>query len=175
MQRSAGNQAVARMLARAPRPVLARSDAMAPQVTQAVRDGRFNEGEQVMAPGEYGPPRPGGAFWILNGLNPTDMLDVLRTVGAPVRASLLERVAATAGLYDTPRLTAALRAQAAGEHGPGIGGLDLLDAIRTAGTGSFADVWALLAGKSRPDLISTLRVLPRDARTTLQGHLGEAP
>jgi hypothetical protein len=166
---------VVKWLARAPRPVLARSDAMAPQVTQAVRDGRFNEGEQVMAPGVYGPPRGGGAFWILNGLNPTDMLDVLRAVGAPVRTSLLDRVAATAGLYDTPRLTAALRAQAAGEHGPGIGGLDLLDAIRNAGTGSFAAVWALLAGKSRPDLISMLRVLPRDARTTLQGHLGEAP
>lgn len=184
LQRGAGNHAVAGLLGGAAAParrlgraVLARSAAMAPQVTAQVAQGRFIEAEETMPPGAYGPPQSGGAFWLLNGLNEVDLNDVLRAVGHRVRGQLLAHIDETAGRYDTPRLKAALRAESWGEHDAGVSGIGLLDAIRTAqaGTISFADVWAQLAGKRRPELIATLRVLPRESITTLQGHLGEAP
>lgn len=171
----AGNRAVAGLLAPArrrtapPRP----GAATAARVVEQVARGRFVDEEEPLPDGMHGPPGPGGAFWILNGLNPTDLLNVLRACGAPVRAQLLARVAETAGRYDTPRLTAALQAEAAGEHAAGVRAIELLDETRRAQAGG--SVWRHLSGRSRPDLIATLRALPRETRAMLQGRLAEAP
>src|SRR5207253_6960785 len=62
-----------------------------------------------------------------------------------------------------------------GEQKSGVAGLSLLHATRDAGTGSFAPVWARLAGKSRVVLIATLRTLPRSVLVQLQTKLPEAP
>jgi len=120
-------------------------------------------------------PLQGGAFWLLNGLNPTEMLEVLRLCGKDVRTKLLAHIADAEGHFDRPRIESALRSAAWGERTAGTIGLKVMDAIRNAGTGSFAGVWSLLAGKSRVKIIGTLRTLPRTMLTQLQTKLSEAP
>jgi hypothetical protein len=142
-----------------------RGPEVARQAAEQVGRGRFIES--------------GGAFWLINGLNPTDLLDALRECGPGVRQQLLAHVNDTAGRYDSPRLTAALRAASWEEHRAGIAGIGLLDTIRAAQAGppptSFARVWAQLAGRSRPHVIEILRVLPREVLTTLRDRLSDAP
>lgn len=137
--------------------------------------GRFTDLEVPVPDGVAGPPAPGGAFWLLNGLNPADMQAVLAACGKGVRTQLLTHIGETEGRFDRPRLEAALRAASANEHAAAVAGLELLDAVRGAKTGSFAGVWSSLAGKSRLKMIAALGVLPRPVLTQLQGKLAEAP
>ena len=183
LQRTAGNAAVvdAMTVQLRPRRRARRQPTQAERNAEFVRTqvgrGRFIEQPQSTE-GLVGPPDSGGAFWLLNGLNPTDLADTLRHCGPQVRGELIAHLGDTAGRYDTPRLTAALRASAWQERGAGVAGITLLDAIRTAQAAdpvSFAPVWNQLAGQNRPTAIATLRTLPRDVLTTLQGRLAEAP
>jgi hypothetical protein len=50
----------------------------------------------------------------------------------------------------------------------------VMDAVRNAGSGSFAGVWGLLAGRSRVKVIGALRTLPRIMLSQLQTKLPEA-
>jgi hypothetical protein len=146
-------------------------------VTAQVGRGRFIEAPQSTE-GLVGPPDSGGAFWLLNGLAPEDMADTLRHCGPQVRAQLHAHLGDTVGRFDTPRLTAALRAASWQDRSAGVAGLTLLDSIRNAQNTppvTFIPVWNRLAGQNRPTVIATLRTLPRDVLTTLQGALGEAP
>ncbi len=181
LQRLAGNQAVAELLSvqrqgrsgqrRTPTP----AQSNAALVREQVRLGRLLDQEQQLPPGVAGPPAPGGAFWLLNGLNATDLYDTLRECGAPVRQTLLAHVAETEGRYDRPRLELALRTASWNERSAGTGGLTLLDTLRSAGTGPLTAVWARLGGQSRPALIGLLRALPRQVRQQLLDRVGEAP
>ncbi|GLZ81297.1 hypothetical protein Afil01_61040 [Actinorhabdospora filicis] len=183
LQATAGNEAVTGLVAqraggkgkgkakkKAP-PV----DARVEHVKTAVKDGRFADGEQQLAAGEYGPARPGGAFWMLNGLSPDDLYKVSTGVGKDVRAKLIEHIAEADGKYNRARLESGIRAAMEAEKTAGSGTVSLIDALTVAGDGSFAPVWALLTGKSRPALIGVLRLLPRDLLVKLQGKLSEAP
>ena len=180
----AGNRVVSQLVVQlqrrgAPAATLSRSQQLAAEISQHVNRGRFVEPQESMPEGVAGPPQSGGAFWLLNGLNPTDLADVLRDCGPTTRQQLLAHVAETTGRYDTPRLTAALRASSWGEVHAGVSGISLLDSIRAAQSGSpptsFAAVWSQLAGGARPRVIETLRILPRDVLNTLQSRLSEAP
>jgi hypothetical protein len=174
LHNGAGNRAVAALLRRSRPPGPGATTAQ--RVRDEVVRGRIADGEEPVPAGMQGPPAPASAFWILNGLAPAELLEVLRALGADVRAQLLAHVGETAGRYDTPRLAAALRAQAAGEHAAGVRAIELLDETRRAqASGSFAAVWGHVSGRSRPELIATLRILPRETRALLQGRLAEAP
>jgi hypothetical protein len=177
LQRRVGNQAVGRWLQRYPRKKpkpKSTNETRADFVTAQVAAGRFKELE-VPAPGGMGPPAPGGAFWMLNGLNPGDMLAVLRLCSKDIRARLIAHIAEADGRFDRPRLESALRSSAWGADSAGVAGLNVMDSVRTAGTGAFAPVWAGLGGKSRLALYAALRTLPRPMLTQLQGKLREAP
>jgi hypothetical protein len=143
-------------------------------VKEQVKLGRFVNLSESLPEGMSGPPMPGGAFWLLNGLSPHEMVEVLRLCGKDIRMKLLDHIADTVGLFDRPRLESALRSSAWGESVAGEAGLEFMDAIRNAGTGSFAGVWALLSGKSRWEVIRVLRTLPRDMLTLMQTKLPEA-
>ena len=116
----------------------------------------------------------GGAFWMLNGLNPEEMHEVLRLCGKSTRSELLAHIDEADGLFDRPRLESALRASTWGEKKSGVTGLELMDAIRNAGVGSFTGVWGLLTGKSRLEVIGVLRTLPRTMLTQLQTKLSDS-
>jgi len=184
LQRSAGNQAVSSFLsvrrqvakkATSTRKAKTGTELKADFVTEQVAKGRFADLSTPVPEGEEGPPAPGGAFWMLNGLNPAEMLEVLRICGKDVRSKLLARIAEADGRFDRPRVESALRSSSWGEKKAGTMGLEAMDAIRDAKGGSFAGVWALLAGKPRVKIIETLRTLPRDMLTQLKGKLGDAP
>ena len=137
--------------------------------------GRFADLSTPVPEGQEGPEAPGGAFWMLNGLNPAEMLEVLRICGKDVRAKLLAHISEADGRFDRPRLESALRSSSWGEDKAGTMGLEIMDAIRDAKYGSFASVWALLIGKPRVRIIEALRPLPRDMLAQLKGKLGDAP
>lgn len=183
-QQGFGNRFVQRLVApsvqRVPKRGLApksksSAELKAEFVTAEVAKGNFKGVSPPLSPGVMGPPAPGGAFWMLNGLNPDDMIAVLRLCGKATRGALLAHIADADGLFDRPRLESALRSSAWGEDASGVAGLTLLDAVRTAGTGPFAPVWAQLAGKSRVKVIAALRTLPRATLTLLQTKLPDAP
>lgn len=187
LQRSVGNRAVSSFLSvhrqtakKSPKATPHRkaktsAELKADFVREQVTKGRFTDLSTPVHEGQEGPPAPGGAFWMLNGLNPAEMLEVLRICGKDVRLNLLAHIAETEGRFDRPRLESALRSSSWGEKKAGTMGLEIIDAIRDAKGGSFAGVWALLAGKSRVGSIEALRTLPRDMLTQLKGKLGEAP
>ncbi|WON73525.1 N-acetylmuramidase domain-containing protein [Nitrosospira sp. Is2] len=137
--------------------------------------GRFSDPSVSLPEGQSGPPSPRGAFWMLNGLDPAEMQEVLRLCGKDVRQKLLTHIGDAEGRFDRPRLESGLRSAAWGEKKGGTAGLEILDAICNAGAGSFAGVWALLAGKSRVGATSMLRALPRAMLAQLQTRLSEAP
>jgi len=177
LQRRVGNRSVASGIAvqrrrrrREPTP----EENIASFVTKAVADGRIADQQVPMPAGVHGPPAPGGAFWMLNGLNPAELVQVLGHCSTAVRRALLDRIAEADGRFDRPRLESALRSAAWSEKRSGVAGLTLMDAIRSAGTGAFAPVWASLAGQSRVSLAATLRTLDRATLLTLQGRLPEA-
>ena len=181
LQRAIGNRAVAGLVVqRRPRT---RRAAVAPttaelrarQVTAEVTARRFADGEQQLPAGVFGPPRPGGAYWLLNGLSPADLVTVLGKCDKSVRQELLAHISEADGRYDRPRLESAMRSAAWGEQASGVAGLELLDAIRNVGRGSFAPVWATLVGLNRVTLIARLRTLDRATLSSLQSHLAEAP
>ncbi len=151
------------------------AELLAGQVGADVTAGRFADREEQLAPGTYGPPRPGGAFWLLNGLNPTDLISVLGHCEKSTRQALLAHIAEADGRYDRPRLESAMRSVAWDEKTTGVAGLELLDAVRNVGRGSFAPVWATLTSLNRVNLIARLRTLDRGTLTNLQAHLTEAP
>jgi N-acetylmuramidase-like protein/uncharacterized protein DUF4157 len=144
-------------------------------VKEQVKLGRFTNLSVPLQEGQSGPPMPGGAFWLLNGLSPHDMFGVLRLCGKDIRTKLLAHIADTEGVFDRPRLESALRSTSWGENTAGEAGLEFMDAIRNAGTGSFAGAWARLSAKSRTEVIRVLRTLPRDMLTLMQTKLTEAP
>ncbi|HST81651.1 MAG TPA: N-acetylmuramidase domain-containing protein [Kineosporiaceae bacterium] len=189
LQRRAGNGAVTSLvlqpsetsLQRAPRgrrspaPAQTHAQSLAESVARAVAAGRIADQERPVPPGTFGPPAPGGAFWLLNGLNPADLVQTLRRCSPTVRETLLDRISEADGRFDRPRLESALRSVAWKEDAPGVAGLKLLDAIRTAATGSFAPVWAALAGQNRLAVTAVLRTLDRATLAALQTRLPEAP
>jgi hypothetical protein len=183
LQRTVGNAVVSNLVhsavaqrAKAKKKVRAAPpDSRVEFVKRQVAAGRFADLETPVPDGAAGPPSPGGAFWLLNGLNPADMQSVLTACGKGVRTQLLTHIGETEGRFDRPRLEAALRATSSNEPTAAVSGLELLDAVREAKTGSFAGVWLKLAGQSRPKAIATLRVLPRPVLTQLQSRLAEAP
>jgi len=184
LQRSVGNQAVSSLLLvqrkaakKPPSPRKAKTSAelKADFVKEQVAQGRFADLSTPVPEGQEGPEAPGGAFWMLNGLSPAEMLEVLRICGKDVRSKLLAHISETEGRFDRPRLESALRSSSWGEKKAGTMGLEIMDAIRDAKSGSFAGVWALLAGKPRVRIIEALRTLPRDMLTQLKGKLGDAP
>jgi len=73
-----------------------------------VNAGRFREGEQPLPAGESGPPAPGGAFWLLNGLSNSDMSAVLHLCDINIRKQLLAHIAEADGLYGRARLESAI-------------------------------------------------------------------
>jgi hypothetical protein len=182
LQRLIGNQAVAQQVTaqrkktrKGPAPAKSGAQVVAEHVERDVSAGNFAGQEQHMAPGQYGPPAPGGAYWRLNGLNPTDLVTVLGHCSRNVRKQLIEHIAEADGKFDRPRLESAMRSVAWDDSKTGIAGLELLDIIRTAGTGSFSSVWTALRGSSRVSLIARLRTLDRVTLGVLLSRLDEAP
>lgn len=179
LQKTAGNEAVTGMVVQRAgkkgKKKAAPVDSRVEHVKKSVSEGRFADGEQQLAEGEYGPARPGGAFWMLNGLSPDDLYKVSAGVGKDVRGKLLAHIAEADGKYNRARLESGIRAAMEAEKAAGSSTVSLIDALTVAGEGSFAPVWAHLTGKSRPVLIGILRLLPRALLTKLQGKLSEAP
>lgn len=183
LQATAGNEAVTGLVVQREgkkgkgkaKKKAAAVDSRVEHVKKSVAEGRYADGEQQLAEGEYGPARPGGAFWMLNGLSPDDLYKVAAGVGKGDRAKLLEHIAEADGKYNRSRLESGIRAAMEAEKTAGSGTIGLIDAMTVAGDGSYAPVWALLTGKSRPALIGVLRLLPRDLLVRLQGKLSEAP
>jgi hypothetical protein len=181
LQRTAGNAAVVAALTLQRRPgrgrrpaVPTRVDSLVGFVTSAVAAGRIADLQAPLPPGVSGPAAPGGAFWMLNGLNPDELVGVLSACTAPVRGTLLARIGEADGRFDRPRLESALRSAAWGQKGPGASGLTLLDTIRNTGVGSFGPLWAGLVPRSRVVLIAMLRTLDRASLTTLRERLSDA-
>lgn len=150
------------------------------QLVDTVRDAvevrhDFDSIPPQLGPGVQGPPQPGGAFYYLNGQNPTDLIEGLRALGPDIRDKLLQNIKLADGKFDRPRLEGALRAVAWGQDQSGQAAITLLDAVRNAGTGSFADVFKLLAGVSRKEATARLRTLDPATLRTLESHLPDAP
>jgi hypothetical protein len=137
--------------------------------------GRFIDPPKTPTQSDLEPQTSGGAFWILNGLGSDEMTKVLGLCGKAVRTKLVAHISDTEGRFDRPRIELALIATARAETEAGTGGIEIIDAVRSSGTGSFGKVWALLAGKPRTTLISLLRTLPRSILVLIQARIPEVP
>lgn len=119
-------------------------------------------------------PLAPGAFNILNGLSPEDMVGTLRSLASPERTQLLNNVGLTVGHFDEPRLSLALRASMSENRQLAIDALDILDAIRNAGTGSFVSVYALFQNRPRMELLDIFRLFDPTFIHTLQTNISSA-
>jgi hypothetical protein len=135
----------------------------------------YDSSPRPLAPDEAGPPAPGGAFYYLNGLNPTDLSATLRAIGPGTRALLFAHLNLADGKFDRPRLELALRSVAWNPRdGAGLN-LSLLDDIRNAAGGPLTAAFARLHGLARAPISRLLATLDRPTLAQLRAHAGEAP
>jgi hypothetical protein len=118
----------------------------------------------------------GGVFFILNGLNPTDLIGTLKTLTSAQRTQIFNNLDLTNGLYDRPRLELAVKAAMTESVLTGVNAITLLDAIRTAGTGSFSPVFALIQTMPRANLLDMLVLFDQANLQLMQGRIAtDAP
>ncbi|MCL4859213.1 MAG: DUF3380 domain-containing protein [Caldilineaceae bacterium] len=120
------------------------------------------------------PDTEGGAFYVLNGLNPSDIIDALRALSRAQRNLLLSNVHLAEGLFDRPRLELAIKASLAPNPDNGVKAVSMLDAIRNAGGGSFAPVFAHLQGLPRARVRAILGLFELSTAQLILSRIGDA-
>lgn len=140
----------------------------------------------ALAAGNYA-PGSGSAFWILNGLNPDDLVDTLRALTSAQRVDLLDHVEQTRGVFDAARLRMALESVASAPAARAKTAVAALDEVRTANPPSTTrrDFERLVAGREWRNAFITLNglnmyeslqalgSLPRALLTEFWTHRGE--